>query len=275
MQKIALGCLLFLVCSVGLAAGEAQPSPLNWQFLSAICAVLALVLSQFPPVMTWFKPSRLLDVETLSRVAITHKIGNPNLGLYLSVRNAGKSEVRIRSITLALRRDDVDVGGFPAHSYYETMTSKENTLFVAFTVKPGDTWAHTINFLRIFDRTTEKWYRQSESKLRADIQEKIAARDESQPKIDIEAEPELVRPFLTYFDKNFAWLPGEYFVNLTIATDYSSTAVTKKFRFTLYESDSDDLRGLAEDYKYGAGINWERKGKATVSFIPIALVDQD
>jgi hypothetical protein len=280
MRRVALGILAFFVCSVAVAAEEAHRSPvyLNWEFWSAICAGLALVLSQFPPVATWLKPRRLLEVETLSRIVITHKIGNPNLGLYVSVRNGGKSDVRVRSMNLAVKRDEVDLGTFPAQNYYETMTSKETTLFVAFSIKPGETWAHTVNFLRIFDRGTEKWYRQSESKLRENIQTKIAARDASipeKPKTLIEAEPELVQPFLTFFDKNFAWFPGEYFVNLTISTDYSPTAVVKKFRFTLYESDSNDLRSLADDYKYAAGINWDRKDRSTAFFIPIVPVDQD
>jgi hypothetical protein len=278
MPKFALGTILFLLCTVAIAAEDVQhrtPVYFNWEFWSAICAGFALVLSQFPPVVTWFKPRRLLEVETLSRIVLTHKIGNPNLGLYVSVRNGGKSDVRVRSMTLAVKRDDVDLGVFPAQNYYETMTSKETTLFVAFTIKPGDIWAHTINFLRIFDRTTEKWYRQSESRVRENIQKKIAARIEGEPKTLVEVDPELLQPFQTYFDKNFAWFPGEYLVNLTIATEHSPTAVTKKFRFTLYESDSNDLRSVIDDYKYGAGITWDRKDKTTAFLVPLVPVDQD
>ncbi len=180
------------------------------------------MLSQFPPVLTWFKPRRLLEVETLSRIVITHKIGNPNLGLYVSIRNGGKSDVRIRSVSLAVKRDDVDLGIFPAQSYFETMTTKESTLFVAFTLKPGETWGHTINFLRIFDRTTEKWYRQCESTLKENLRKKIELRDalheEGETKTMVEVDPEFVQPFQSYFEKNFAWLPGEYLVNLTIAS---------------------------------------------------------
>jgi hypothetical protein len=177
-----------------------------------------------------------------------------------------------------VKRDDIDLGAFPGHSYYETMASKETTLFVAFTLKPGETWGHTINFLRIFDRTTEKWYRQSESKLRENIQKKIELRDalleKNERKNLIEADPEFMQPFLTFFDKNFAWLPGEYLVNLAIGTE-DSTVVKKTFRFTLFESDSNDQRAAADDFKYGAGINWLRDDRTTLFFIPIVPVDQE
>ena len=279
MRRTVLGVLLFFTCPMmGVAAEQTNgPVYLNWEFWSAICAGIALALSQFPPVVTWFKPRRLLEVETLTRIVLTHRVGNPNLGLYVSIRNAGKAEVRIRRISLALKRDDVDLGVFPGQNYYETMTSKETTLLVAFTLKSGDIWAHTLNFLNVFDRATDKWYRQSESKLRDNIQMKLAARNEVDPKAQawIEGDPELVQPFLTFLDKTFAWLPGEYLVNLTIATEHSPTAVVKKFRFTLYESDSNDLRSAVDDYKYGAGITWDRVDKQSSFMIPIVPVDQN
>lgn len=277
MKRVMLISLLCPLCAIASASEGTHQSPvyLNWEFWSAIFAGIAIALSQFPPVVSWFKPARRLDVETLSRIVVTHKIGNPNLGLYISIRNSGRSDTRIRAMNLRVERDHVALGDYPSQNYFESMTSKESTLLVAFTVKPGEIWAHTVNFLKEFDRTTEKWYRQSESALREDIRVKVAARATDAPKVMVEADPELIQPFIRFFEQHFVWLPGEYLVQLTIATDHATSAVTKNFRFTLFESDSGDLRAAVDDYKYGAGISWDRSDKKNAFLIPIVPVDVD
>lgn len=142
------------------------PSPiyLDWQFWSALAALLALALSQLPPVHLWFRPRRL-DVEVHSRIQVTHKVGNPNVGMYVSVRNTGGRELRIRAMRLYVSRDDKPLGMLPAQNYFETPSSQSSVLFLPFSVKPGETWAHGTNFLQLFDRATEKLYRESESAL--------------------------------------------------------------------------------------------------------------
>ncbi len=155
-----------------------QPFYADWQFWSAIAAVIAIVLSQLPPVRLWFRPRRL-EVEVHSRVQITHKVGNPNLGMYVSVRNTGGRELRVRSLQISLSRDGTSLGSLPAQNYFETASSQSTVLFVPFSLKPGETWAHGTNFLHLFDRATEKLYRASESFLGAEIRRKLDARPEN------------------------------------------------------------------------------------------------
>jgi len=218
------------------------PTPiyLDWQFWSAMAALLALALSQLPPVHLWLRPRRL-DVEVHSRVQITHKVGNPNVSMYVSIRNTGGRELRIRSATLVISRDSSPLDALPAQNYFETPTSLSSVLFVPFTLKPGETWAHGTNFLRLFDRATEKHYRECESALASDIRRRIAARaeDDDQP---VKAEPQLIKPFLELFERMFVWLPGEYVIELRVDAEPGTASFSKKYRFTLYESDSRELR---------------------------------
>lgn len=230
------------------------PFYLDWQFWSAVVALLALALSQLPPVLLWFRP-RKLEVEVHSRALVGHKVGNTNFSSYVSVRNTGGRALRIHGMKVALTRDSKPLGQLPAQNYFETPSSQSTVLFVPFTLQPGEQWAHTTNFLQLFDRSTEQLYRQSESSLRSDIHRKLGQRSDTD-KQPVVAEPELVQPFLDLFNRLFVWLPGEYVAELTVDVEPGSASFVKKYRFTLFESDSAELRSHVNDYKFGGGISY-------------------
>lgn len=244
-----------------------SPTYLDWQFWAAAAAVIAIVLSQLPPVRLWFRPRRL-EVEVHSRIQITHKVGNPNVGMYVSVRNTGGRDLRVRSLEIVLSRDGSPLGTLDAQNYFEAATSQSAVLFVPFTLKPGDSWGHVTNFLNLFDRATEKLYRESKSALATDIRRKIRARAEGDEHPVI-AEAELVAPFLALFDLLFVWLPGEYVAELPMVAEPGSASFSRKYRFTLYESDSAELRSHSEDYKFGAGLSYHVDRHAG-SFVPLS-----
>lgn len=231
------------------------PFYLDWQFWSAFLAVLALILTQLPPIRLWFRRSRL-EVEVHSRVQLTHKVGNPNLGMYVGIRNIGGREVRVRSINVALSRDAQPLGTYPVFSFFETTSSSSAVLFVPFTLRPSETWAHGANFLRVFDRNTEKLFRERDSRLRADIRRKLAARAEDDKELVV-ADDANVTPFQEMFNRLFVWLPGEYTLDLQIEVESGQTAFGRRYRFTLFESDSEELRSHTDDYKHGGGLAYD------------------
>lgn len=245
------------------------PTPLylDWQFWAAVVAGLALVLSQLPPVVLWFRPRRL-EVEVHSRIQVTHRVGNPNVSMFVSVRNTGGRELRIRSLRIVLARDNSPLTDLPAQNYFESPSSQSSVLFVPFTLKPGDTWAHGTNFLNFFDRATEKLYRESESKLGVDIRRKLDTRAEDD-KNAVEADPDLVTPFMKLFEQLFIWQPGEYVAELIVEAEPGSASFSRKYRFTLYESDSAELRAHIEDYKFGGGVSYNTDKHAGV-LVPLS-----
>lgn len=245
---------------------QTTPIYLDWQFWSAITAVTAIILSQLPPIHLWFRP-RQLEVEVHSRVQVTHKVGNPNLSMFVSVRNTGGRELRIRKIQITLMRDNESLGVLPAQNYFENPSSQSTALFMPYSLKPGETWAHGTNFLNFFDRTTEKIYRESESLLGANIRKKLQDRPKDNEQAVV-AEPALVLPFLTLFDRLFVWLPGEYVVELSVIAESSSASFSRKYRFTLYESDCVELRSHIEDYKFGGGLSYNVDRHVGV-FVPL------
>ena len=243
-----------------------NPFYLDWTFWAVVVSLLALLLSQLPPIHLLLRPRRL-EVEVHSRIQITHHVGNPNIALFVSIGNTGGRELRVRKLQLDLSRDGKSLGSFPAQNYFETASSQSSVLFIPFSLKPGEQWAHSVNFLNFFDRQTEKLYREKQSALNADIAKKIQARPQGNQEIVV-AEQALVAPFLELFNKLFVWDPGEYVVLLSVDAEPGSASYTKKYRFTLYESDTAELKKHTDDYKYGAGITYNVDRHVGV-FVPL------
>lgn len=245
-----------------------HPFYLDWTFWTAVFAFLAIVLSQLPPIHLLVRPRRL-EVEVHSRIFINHHVGNPTMALVVSIRNTGGRELRVRRLSIDLSRDGKSVGTFPAQNYFETASSQTSVLFVPFFLKPGEYWAHSVNFLNFFDRATEKAYRENQSVLNADIQRKIAARPKDRDSEMVVVEDNLVSPFIKLFNKRFLWEPGEYAISLSVAADPGSASYLKRYRFTLYESDTVDLRRYADDYKYGGGISFNMDNRHVGVNVPL------
>ena len=249
-----------------------MPSPpppfyLDWTFWAAFLSLVAIALSQLPPVHLLLRPKRL-EVEVHSRVRVTHMVGNPNASVVVSVRNTGGRPLRIRALRLQIVRDGKPLVTLPGINYFETPSSNTPVLFVPFSLRPGETWAHSVVFLNEFDRQTEKYFRESESALRSDVRVKIANRAEGDQQAVI-AEPELVAPFYAMFEKMFVWQPGEYVATLEVDAEPGSASFSKRYRFTLYESDTRDLVENTSDYKFGGGISYKLDSHAGVN-VPLS-----
>lgn len=178
-----------------------KPFYLDWTFWTVIVSLLALLLSQFPPLHILLKPKRL-DVEVHSRIVIHHKVGNPNLSVLISLRNAGGRELKVRSMQVDLERDEKSLVSLPAQGYFESQSSKTALLFVPFSLKPNESWQHTVSFCNVFDRATEKSYREAESYHRLDIMQKLRLRS-SEEKVPAEADLRFVDPFVLIFHRLF------------------------------------------------------------------------
>ena len=244
------------------------PFYLDWTFWAAVWALAAIVLSQLPPIHLLLRPKRL-DVEVHSRIGITHKVGNPNASVVVSVRNTGGRELRVRALRLNVSRDGKPLMTLPAQNYFEAPSSTSSVLFVPFSLKPGETWAHSVSFLNFFDRLTEKQFRGNLSALGADIRRKIDLRPPEHEKQDVVAEAALVQPFNALFEKLFVWQPGEYVAELQVDAEPGSASYSKKYRFTLYESDTAELREHMEDYRIGGGLTFNMERHAGVN-VPLS-----
>ena len=161
----------------------------------------------------------------------------------------------IKEAQLGVWRDGISVGSFPAQYYFASPASQETILFTPFALSPDETWAHGTNFLRWFDRNTEKEYRAAESALKADIQSKLRERPENDKNIVV-AEERLVKPFLNMFQRLNVWEPGEYALRLSVIVAKRALPFCKNFRFMLFESDAMELKSHTDDYRFGGGLSY-------------------
>jgi hypothetical protein len=226
----------------------------DWTFWQSFVALLALVLSQFPPLITFFRPGRLkLDLPT--RLLVTHTYGNANVVLLIGLRNVGSREIQVRSLSISVKRDKSEAFLLEAHQFENPGDSKLY-LLVPFTIQPGENWVRYYHFYRDLDRQTDKEVRDLRLAVARQIRERRAKLPPNSTEI-VDVDDTLSEPFKELFERMFKWGPGEYEIELHIETDPISASFSKQFRFTLFESDSEQLRDHVREYKTGGGgIYW-------------------
>lgn len=234
------------------ASTELIPFYRDWTFWSFIVALLAFAFSQLPPIHRLFKRG-YLKVEVGNRIRVTHQIGNPIIGLYMNVSNSGGWEIQIRAVSLDISRDGNHLVTLPAPDYFEKATDSNPVLFIPFSLHVSGQWAHGVNFYNYLNRNTEKLFRQSKTAL---VEHINARRRElgDENSSAVQADENLVLPFMDIFKSNFIWVPGEYNMVLKVDSTPKSASLNKAYRFTLYESDSEELESYTNDYAFGAGV---------------------
>lgn len=246
-----------------------EPFYLSSGFWQGAAAVVAIVLSQLPPVKLWFRRPRL-SVEAYERVGLTEEVGHPAAQWHLSISNTGNRDVRIRKLTLIMRRDG-DVRSFDGRGYFVNQHDAQPTILTPFTVRTQDTWSHNINFFKLASRDTRQTYARISKALRDDLSAKLQGRAEGDP--PVEGEPALVQPFLDMWDAGWFWRHGEFDLELQIQTDYPKADLAAKFRMTLFEGDSEFLNARRTVVRLGLGTAWPHK-EAHFHFIEVAPVSK-
>lgn len=247
---------------------EAIPLYLNWSFWAVAVALTAIVLSQLPPISQLIKKAKL-DLEVYSKISITHKVGNPNLQLHLIITNIGGRNVRVKDIVVSLKRDEKDLATLPAQNYLQKTNDTSNLLFTTFSLTPNKEWAHITNFLNFFDRVEGKKYQDIEGEMLTDYRNKARELEEEKGHM-LEHPKELIDKAFDFFNLKFIWESGEYLMKIDVFTTNSVANISKKFRFTIFETHTEQQKEITEQYKYGGGIWWDPKDVNTTVILPIA-----
>ena len=229
------------------------PFYFDWQFWSAVVALLALLLSQLQPLHVLLRRPKL-QCEAFSRLHITHKLGNPNAQWHLILENVGGRDIRVKAISLALRRVDDQRFSLQAQNYLRTPDATEAVMLTPFRLKPGEEWAHVLNFFNMYSRDDDKEYRRLESAVRTDI---LGRKELAQDKeVMCEAATASVELAISFFKRHYKWEAGEYEVELVVDTDFPGANIRKRFRFSLFETEAGELKSYSDGYKFGAGVYW-------------------
>ena len=236
----------------------------DWKFWSLLVSIGALILSQLPPIHILLRKAKL-DLEVFSRIYIYHKVGNPNLQMHLIIRNLGGKSVRIKKIYAKVFRDGKEVMKLPAQTYISNPKENQNVLLTSFVLEPDKEWNNMASFLNYFDRNEEREYKAAESNIKNEI---FRLQSENQGVPLVHASESFVKPFKELVDKKFQWFAGDYIIEVIIESDSQNKMVEKKYRFTIFESLSNDFIKQKEMFSTGAGIYWEST-ESTGSWVEI------
>lgn len=223
----------------------------DWKFWSFVVSISAIVLSQLPPVLQWFKPRRL-SIEVFSNIHLTHKFGNPNCQLHLLIANTGGRKLRITALNLNFTTAGGQSFVLPAANFFQKQTDKDTTLFTSFSLLPGEEWGHIVTFFPYLTRQDDKLVKGLISRLRNNIIVKRKAL--SSPAEDVRADDNFVVPFVDLLNKQFKWKADEYEMVVSVMTQPLARIPDQRYRFTIFESDEDDMRSVAEGYVFGYDI---------------------
>lgn len=113
-----------------------NPFYLNWSFWAVIVSIVALALSQLPPVHVLLKKAKI-DFELYSKVSITHKVGNPNLQLHTIIRNVGGKKILIKGIRAKISRDGNELTTLPGQYFLQDPSDKNTVLLTTSPMKSG------------------------------------------------------------------------------------------------------------------------------------------
>jgi hypothetical protein len=229
-----------------------------------VVALLALALSQLPPLHVLLRPGRC-EVEAFDRIQVTHDIGRPGAVWHLIVRNAGGRDITIRSLSLDFKPEDREGFKLQGRGYYQSSADQNAVILTSFKLPSGADWKHIVTFFAPPSRTEERELSQIKSAIRNDIV--LRKQLPSNKDKVLEAAPGLVTAAHEIFRRQFKWEPGEYEITLNIGAEPASAGICRKFRITVFESDTAQLKDCTERYKYGAGIYFQDSSQDPV-FMP-------
>lgn len=237
----------------------------NWAFWAVVVATISVLLSQMPPIHQILKGAKL-DLEIHNRISITHKIGNPNLQIYLLLSNVGGKRVKVIGINAVISRNESHKIVLPAQNFYPKKIDQDAVIFTRFNLDPKEEWEHTTIFLKYFDRDEEKAYLKMENDLRADYKIHKEKSKISDDNLEMYEHPKkLVAPVFEFYEQKYFWKAGEYTMSINVITDNPSTNITKIYRFTVFESHEEMLNSVKDYYKYGGGLYWNPNINTSVS----------
>ncbi|OMO21250.1 hypothetical protein [Vibrio lentus] len=232
---------------------------------SATIALIALVLSQLPPIHKLLRSGKL-ELDVYEKVGVTHMLGNPNLQLHVILNNTGGKPVSIIGIDASIKQGNRDICSITGRNYIKTPDKSGQVLLTKFKLIPGDEWSHLTNFYNEFSQHDEKKCKSFIKRTRDDISQKIEQRPVEQKGL-VEVSESLVNEMYDFSTSHNIWETGEYQLELNVRCFEPRHNISKSFRFTLYESDSDELKEQIEAYKYGEGICYTPNDKNLWIFV--------
>ena len=138
----------------------------------------------------------------------------------------------------------------------EKPADQTSILFRKFTLTPNEEWNHNSNFMNFLKRDDLMIFKDTERKLKTEIERKRAQKTENKSHSAVEADESFVEPFKVLFDKHFKWKEGNYTFTINIKTDENIADISKSFSFTIFKSLESEFINDKSRYLTGVRIYW-------------------
>ena len=233
-------------------------------WLSLGIAVTALVLSQFPPVPSYFALPELA-ITAHRNLQVKHHLGDLLLVPFLQINNSGKVRGTVTKIELVLTKQDNSSfrKSMLAQAYYlkpDTIALNQAPTAIPFghiSVSPGETWETYIDFYEPTNAARRLEAADIRGRVNAEIQQGLAE------KLDINNElvyisNDLFDEIKTYTDERLSLFEiGEYRLYLELFGESNSEPTARRcYSFTVFEGHLSQLDAITEQYRFGAGITF-------------------
>jgi hypothetical protein len=246
---------------MALQDAHREKSQMTWYKNTSVWSVLvassALVLSQLPPVASWF-PTPDLQITHSDRAGINNAIGMLGMNLPVELHNVGNVDLSIDSLDIIQKNPSGKVVKLHAESFTKPATSGAMSWdfpISRISIPVGESWSEFVFFNRTVSPTDEEKF----NKIRLDISQSIFDAQQSQdwdsfnPRAAVAANAKYVEEAISFFDEKFDLEKGKYAIDI-VATTIDGRQFVQKSEITIYEYHIQALKSQTDDYKYGAGI---------------------
>ena len=239
-------------------------------WLSLGIAMIALVLSQLPPIPRYFALPKL-DVTAHRNLQVRHYLGDLVLVPFLQINNSGKAQGAITKIELVLtKQDDPSFRkNLLAQAYYlkpETIALNQTPTAIPFghiSVPPSETWETYIDFYEPPSAARRLRAADIQGRVAAEIQESLADKSPLNNEL-AEISNELFDEIRAHTDKRLSSFEiGEYRLYLRLFGESESEPAARRcYSLTVFEGHLSRFDAITEHYRFGAGITFPLPGQA-------------
>lgn len=247
---------------------------------TAVIAVLALILSQLPPVREMLRGTRL-SIIVPEYMVLTHSLGNINLTTSVTLHNTGGRGVTVAGLDCGLLADDGRRWHIPAQTYIDRdsqplVGQQRVQLFMEWIpLEPKEFWSETVVFFKPWSVEEEGKAQDITGRMRSDISEKLSQRLPEKANVPVEADTELVNQAKEAFQKRFDLTIGNYKLLLAAISETEHIIAVRGFQFSMFESHVRAMRSLVEEYRTGAGVVFPSSDPSKVAVIRLKPISED
>lgn len=207
---------------------------LNSQFWSTLVAVIALFLSQLPPLKEYIKGVKI-RINAADTVIISHYLGSVALTFFLNIVNIGGRSVSLSRINCIIKDNSGFNLSLPVKRYYSRQPSSHPNFHYPkhylgnISLKPEEHWSEIVHCFKTLSEDEEI------------VVNKIMEMKGKEFEIHV----------TKFFDDKFKLKEGDYQLLIAAVSESEKILAVCGYNFTLYSHHINKLRLIKSLYKNG------------------------